>query len=247
MKKLIIMAIGVLFIVSPALADYGTVDVAYDGTVGTSVFIDLAPAGAVYKTVGAGEVKLELSGSTYPLLSNGFAKAFCLDLYDYSSYGAHEYRIVDLDESPITQNAGAISPTNMGVTAAQNLGALLNNNWKDAVLVNGIQKAALQLAVWEVVYDTPSGYDLTAGAFQAWSTNDSIEGAAQGMLDNIGTGLTDYNKYYLALASEASIYGSGPVGLYQDWVVRVPAPSAFLLAMLGFGVAAKKLRQRKLA
>ena len=256
MKKLsIFVCLLCLFVAVPALADpYGTVDVTYQGydpkwNVTLNTYQDTYDPVSYYTVSGMVTLDLlnvsSVNPSWEPYLT-GTVEAFCLDLGDYSANVGVKvnYDVASLDSTPDPW-AGP-----MGETRARYLAQLLDKYW-NSDLDTDIEKAALQLAIWEVVdesrltQDDPMtvGLNVKIGMFtvdETVATTDLLN-LANVMLDSITTGGSDYSSY-VGLTNDYYVPATG-TGKYQDWVVKVPVPAAVWLGMIGLGAAGLKLRR----
>jgi hypothetical protein len=240
MRRISLVVVLVALTAAPAMADlYGTVDVDYNGYV-PQYTVDVAVVHGVTTTLHTvtGQPTLNLSNASVTpadLADNldGDVEGWCIDLGDTTNYSGLSYDVVDLDEAPDPW-AGP-----MGVTKALRLAELLDENWKSGM--TDLQKGALQLAIWEVVAESlDNPYDLGNGDFKVTDGGLLPAGlltAAQDMLDDVTGEATTYSDRYLALTNDDQ------VGMYQDWVVRVPIPGAVLLGFLGLSAAGIKLRR----
>ena len=126
----------------------------------------------------------------------------------------------------------------MGETKARQIAKILQTNDYH----QSDKAAAMQIAIWEILDEenvfysqSANAWDITTGDFQLIG-NASIATLANSILGGLGdVSNVDYSRY-IALSSPDGKGG------YQDFVV-VPVPAAFLLGMLGLGVAGVKLRR----
>jgi hypothetical protein len=109
--------------------------------------------------------------------------------------------------------------------------------------------AAVQAAVWEIVDEfntdttgwtgdtvVPTGWNVKSDLFRV-SGDATVQNLANAMLSSVvGTGPSSFANYW-------GVSNSRDASHYQDYVVRVPAPAAVLLGMLGLSVAGLKLRK----
>jgi hypothetical protein len=169
----------------------------------------------------------------------GFLNTYCVDLFDYISLGS---TVATFNQNALaagqTFQAGS---TNGTFTQAQvtRLTALLTNGALQAQ--NTVNTAALQIAIWEVEYDTPTGgvYNLTnSDSFYFTHTSDSNSVAAltqaQVYLNDVtnSTWTTDSTHFVEFLTSTT---GSVQDLIYlANGTVATPEPST--LAVFGIGL-----------
>jgi len=115
-------------------------------------------------------------------------------------------------------------------------GSALMGGKMETVFDTAAEAAGFQIALWEVVYETGSSYDMASGSFKAWGFDNNAA---------LSAAVNDKAKDYLDGMANAPM----PVLLflenddYQDLVTVVPLPAAgFLLA---FGVAGLGLAGRR--
>lgn len=231
MKRVMFIAMLCGFVAAPALADpYGTVMVDYAGLIRGASTVSFVWDGESYTEHNVGLHKLELGsldvvglpGDSY--LKEGFASVFCIDLYDGIPAGpGYLYNVVSLDAAPDNVPAGT-GP--MGPTKAGLIGALLSTG----KYTTASEAAAMQMAIWEVLYETSGALDLSGGSFHTGNTTIASDAAA--LLAGLSPS-ADFSKY-----TAVSQNGRN----YQDFVV-VPVPAAVLLGMLGLSAAGLRLRK----
>lgn len=167
---------------------------------------------------------------------------FCIDLADEIRYNeTWTWDVIDLAQAP-----DPINDNFMGATKAGDLSRMLATYLPDfstASTLSADQAAGLQLAIWEIVWETSdSTYSLSSGNARFTSDADAIN-LANTYLDSSqwkGTGLT--NLKALSLPS-----GTGTTPQVQDFVVQVvPIPAAaWLFGSALFGAVAIGRRKAK--
>lgn len=107
---------------------------------------------------------------------------------------------------------------------------------------NDTQEAAIQAAVWEILYEPNGtgwgGFDLGTGSFQAALTG--------GQTTAFGT-ITAWVTGGATVGAGYTPYALLTKGGSQDFLVPVPEPEAYGLALAGLGVVAFMLRRRRAA
>jgi len=217
------IALGAGLLLAPAQAKADTIS--FDWVGHASVVTVAGPNGGSPYDVWAGELKWDWVGATPAGLSNP-VYTYCVDIVtDLTS----PQDVSITSTSNLTSSVATLAPE----AAAK--AAWLVNSFADTVRSTAdgwyanVLGAALQVAIWEALYDSTN--DLAGGAFQLVTT---------------GTIATQAQAYLTALY--ASDYtGSTAVLLDtrdgQDQITKVPEPGTLLL--LGTGIAAFYTRSRR--
>jgi hypothetical protein len=135
-----------------------------------------------------------------------------------------------------------VSYAPLNATQKTQLLALVSNADPNLSLVspNADVSAAIQLAVWEIVYETSGTFNAGAGVFKA-TTNASAINLANTYLDNVtGGSWTAKNGY--ALNTLVSINGANQEQLF---LVAVPEPGTWAMMIAGFGLVGGALRSQR--
>jgi len=263
MKKLIIFTMVFTFLATPAMADpYGTVDVKFKNvapglTVGLWSSNINYPGGTSFWT---GVYNITLSNVagvpvTWEPYLTGTVESFCVDIWDRAPGSAVQYDILPLAEVPDAQSAPY---GGMGALRAGYAAELLDRYWNDAYLktavaaTNNLRAASLQAALWEIVDEqsqvqgdpNPAVWNLSFGSGNFYVGNINVANLGNAMLNAIrADGQASFIGDYAGLSNPSNSLGGDPKLNYQDYVVKVPAPAAVLLGMLGLSVAGLKLRK----
>ncbi len=175
------------------------------------------------RTVSAGTLSVSLDGGP-------IQQAYCVDLFNVfgigDSWAVNIKPIADLMGSggnpPPIGNGGGVG--------------WLYETYAGSV-ASDTDRAGLQVAIWEMVYDGPSALDLDMGYFQM-SSPLAIKNAALGFLASYQP-----NDVGAALWIEAV---SHPNGRNQDFVTAVPEPATLaMLIPLALAAGAKGLMWRR--
>ncbi len=146
-----------------------------DGSFG--VVNDVVKGGAKVNSVGPMADTLGTSAGDASL--NGSLQTFCVnDLQNLSFSGGESYRVTPRPISQLNDGSCTISTDHSGRIA------YLFNHYGSGSM-NNVQGAALQVAVWELLYDKTSTPDFTKGAFQV--TGSDANYTDQATLDQIIT------------------------------------------------------------
>jgi hypothetical protein len=162
--------------------------------------------------------------TTDPSKGNAF-QSFCVDIFDSFGFVADSY-------------SHSVVVTSQ---AATDLGRLYTNhhNLIDSTSSTGGNEAAFQLAVWEIVNEGDTNYNLGAGKFKATGADVSL---AQNWLDELaGSSRSQYNaKFWLVDSMKSG------TGYAQDIVVfnPVPEPQTYAMMLVGLGLLGFSARRR---
>lgn len=169
--------------------------------------------------------------------------SFCIDVTDSITVGsAHTWNVVSLADAP-DQSSGPMGSTRADALATL-LGSNLGTSLNDAVTVldDNTKRAAMQVAIWEVVFESAGGPYKVAEGNAKFTNNDTVTAQAQLYLDNI---------------AEIGTKMSGLVGLTstntQDFIGQVPIPAAAwlfgsaLIGTIAIGRRKTKAKTRTIA
>jgi hypothetical protein len=155
--------------------------------------------------------------------------SYCIELTQQFSFGTsyNNYSVVPVATAP---NTGA-----MGATRATDLAKLVAAHFADS-FTSTVKSAAMQIAVWEIVYETGSAYDVTTGAFNVNASAGNVNSAR--------------SQANLWLAGLPSLTAAAPIIALsspdrQDFITVVPVPPSVALFAGGllFGLWGVRRRQ----
>jgi hypothetical protein len=222
MKKLVVLLFALALV--PSVASAGVIFEQWHGTGGLTISLNGTSIGT---QTGWATVRVDNVGSPNdmsPLVLGATYEAYCVDLLHWSnstSVGAHT---ADLLSWNLYQTGAANQ-----LAAASAASWLLNTYLGQA----GTDRSALQLAIWEVLYET-TGTWATGSGNVSFSAN-SFNATAQTYLSN-------------AFANSASTYagnavwirtddtGTYPNAYYQDFATTTPVPEPGSMLLLGSGM-----------
>jgi hypothetical protein len=245
------LALAGIFMVG-GVAQAGTVTSSYDGINGKNINYTVVLPGNNATKAGpttAGLFKFTQTGGTIDVLPVNDKQyvSFCIDLEDGISAGTYTWDVVSLAAAP-DPNSGPMKAAKAN-DLAKLLGGVLGANLIDAktILNSDEKKAALQMAVWEVVFESATTYNVTDG--NAKFTDDNYNVVVSG-LEALA------NTYLGGIANATAMQGlrgltSPAVGISgvetQDFVVQVvPIPAAaWLFGSALMGVVALGRRRMK--
>ncbi len=170
------------------------------------------------RAVGIGQFKL----TGYELMTGGPAAfyTYCVDIFNALTVPG----IFDL--KPLSQMYTGVRATNINKILA-------NTNATTAT-----QSAAVQLALWEVAFETAGSFDVTGGAFNVTGGNSGAARAlANTYLGNLGT-------WNVSATHNARLLYN-PRLQSQVYMAPVPEPSTWAMLIVGFGLAGAALRMRR--
>lgn len=217
------LAVGALSLAGSALADTIQIDsFTYTGTHSTySSTINKSDNPTAHMTTPGGELSGLLNGNSF--------QTFCADIFQaFAGWGPSNAN------SSYSLVAGS---TAFGASKSTDVNKLFTNWYGSAN--NEANSTAFQLALWEIVYESGSSYDLGTGTFTAsgGTATAGIYNTANNWLANLGSLGSVYKQ--------VDVYQSGS---FQDFttVSTVPEPEAYALALASLGVliGARRINRR---
>lgn len=200
-------------------ATAGTVGLNYNGPQYGGSYLTFDVAGPTNGSVSAGGFNMKVLSSNDPAISSpGSILAWCIELTQF-----------------VNTPADYTSSSSGGDTWSGKLTRLFNTHYQDVLAgANKTVSAAMQLAVWEIVYDG-SALDLSKGNFKVTSGDNSARNMAQGWLNTLGTAPATGNYKIVKLTS----------GRSQDLVTVVPTPIPAAALLFGSALGLGGLLQRR--
>jgi len=208
MKKSIVLLlamVGCFMFLAPAFAaTYGTANVSESVGYAQTGWVTMSPyfAGA---NVYAGSLNLNITPVSGLVVPSQLG--FCIEA-QYAG-GNYLYDIVDVKDAPNTNGPGG-NP--MGAIKAGWINKLYGSHYSNAMLTNSSDAAAFQLAIWEIVYDTPGSWNVNSGNFYA--TGFGALGTAQTWLNGLTTSSPGFSGSLVALTNRTQ----------QDYIAVAPVP-----------------------
>lgn len=186
------------------------------------------PTNTVLNNIGIG--RLALSGTDTATMSPVSYLTYCVDIFHMLHNGMFNPQpLSTYISNPVrlSQLTTLIGNANLAIAGAGNAAQRRDRS------------AAAQLAVWEIVFEGGSSYDLTAGQFRV-SNGDSANARslANSWLGNVTSG----SWTRLPATTTGFLYSS--TNQSQIFLSAVPEPSSWAMMILGFGMAGAAMRRR---
>ena len=210
-------AVAGLFAAQPAMADNLTFNGFANGSVSATIYNTPSPVGGNPTTVSAGG--FSMTNTT----AGGTFQAWCVDIFSW----------LRTSSTPYTLTAGS---TFFDSTKATALERLASNNLA-SVTGNASNSAAFQLAVWEIVNETTSSYNISSGTFYATSSAATVT-VANTMLSGLGTATPTMT---LSVWKEVPNYTTQDLAVFAP----VPEPETYAMMLSGLGLMGFVARRRK--
>jgi len=169
-------------------------------------------------------------------LGNNSFSTFCTDVYQSfywnqsSAYSLHsvEETVGRWDADPYAKGSYA------------QVSKLFSAHYND--VVDGLTSSAFQFALWEVLYEDKSTYDVSSGAFY-------LSGGTGGDAQVGGTARNIANSWLASLATASADYEVRSLSSTgkQDFLVAtpVPEPQTYALALVSLGIVAGYARRKR--
>jgi hypothetical protein len=221
----------------------------------------MAPAQAEVEIVGHAYTPADLGGGISlqqptPTSFYGVAGRFLVTTRDTNTGALDEFFTFCVDvltgiNTYVAYNDVAGDGLFADLTRRQHLAALLtfgNPLIDGAASVTEAQEiaSALQIAVWEVVYDSPGSYDVSSGVFSVYGAFEPLVARSNSYLANLANGswLGDERRLRGLRAVQP---GSTQNQIYLTAEAAIPEPATWAMMILGFGVVGGALRRRRQA
>jgi hypothetical protein len=192
----------------------------------------------------AGGFAVTLSGFSGPNALNGAFEAYCVDLYEYISLGS-SYTNYNIVAASTMYSASKLAALTQLVTYVNN-----GNVFASAAAGSkDNQSTALQLAIWNIVYDSDKTLDSAPGAAFSELTPTSTSfrspsgGSFMGANALLNATAAPGGRHYELFVLQ-SLAPSGRQDQLVWRVSTVPTPGSLALAALALGVAGYASRRR---
>jgi hypothetical protein len=192
----------------------------------------------------AGGFSVTLSGFSGSNALNGAFEAYCVDLYEYISLGS-SYTNYSIVAASTMYSASKLAALTQLITYVNNSSVFASA----AAGSKDNQSTALQLAIWNIVYDSDKTLDSTPGA-----TFSELTATSTSFRSPSGSSFMGANALLNATASVGGptyelfvLQSVAPSGRQDQLVWRVstvPTPGSLALAALALGVAGYASRRR---
>jgi hypothetical protein len=244
MKKIAMLSLAVLTAGAAFAGISGTIDADYIRTEGKNIRVTydgnethLVVGVMIFElnseNINGGSLQL---ADTFTESGKTRFKVFCVDIVQNVFGGDHVYDAIDPELVPNHTRPG------MGATRAATLASFWAK-WGNLGL-NGtnVQKAAFQLAVWEIVYEDPANpYNVRGDAGAARGTLFARDGDDENVQQLANDWLNNFDPNASTLL--AGMRHTGDPSTHQDFVAAVvPVPAAVLLGALGLGLIRRAKR-----
>jgi hypothetical protein len=195
------------------------------------------------------------NGGTFPLdpLASGASiLAFCIQLEQYisTSYNPVTFEVVDLELGRVPVTPDPPHPGNLGVLRALQIDALFTlaftNGEIDDPVTNTVAQA-VQVAIWEIAYETIGTLDTTESG-SAW-----FQGAGSNVLSTADAWLNTINGIDFQTYQRQHFLWAMNNTSYQDFVIQTPGspdivvPEPGTMAMVGLALLGLGFVRRRVA
>lgn len=177
-------------------------------------------AGSPFDGLGVSIGEFKLTGTTVGTGTSATFYTYCVDImHALSTPGV-------FDIVPLSQMYTGLKATNINKILA-------NTN-----ATNATEAAAVQLALWEVTFETSGSFNVNSGAFNI-TGGDS--GAARTLAN---TYLSNLNSWNVSSTQTAQLLYN-PNLQSQVYLAPVPEPTTWAMMIVGFGVVGAAMRSRR--
>lgn len=208
-------------------------------------------SGSTWTSTSAGFFNFDRTGGTFPLdpLASGTSiLAFCIQLEQYigTTPNPVTFEVVDLDQGRVPNPP---SPGPLGLTRALQIDALFSlaftNGEIDDPVTNTVAQA-VQVAVWEIAYETLGTLGIGTGTARFQNAGTGVLAQADSWLATInGINFQTYQRQHFLWAMNSDTL--------QDFVIQTPGspdigiPEPGTLVMVGLGLLGLGFVRRRMA
>jgi PEP-CTERM motif len=179
-------------------------------------------AGSPFDNRSVGIGQFLLTGAYTPTGGSAAFRTYCVDIF-------HALTVPGVyDLVPLSQMYTGVRATNIAKILA-------NTN-----ATNATTSAAVQLALWEVAFETAGTFNVTSGAFNVTGGN---SGAARALANTYLANLGSWN----VSATHTARLLYHPQRQSQVYLAPVPEPATWAMLIVGFGLTGATLRMRRRA
>jgi hypothetical protein len=194
------------------------------------------------KIVNASVGRFKLSGTDSATLKAVQFLSYCVDITQYIHTGSYQTPALStLVSNPLSGSKLTTGRLNQLVALVENAELLVN------AATGGDKRdkaAALQLAVWEIIYESSTGasYNINNGKFYVTGTSAHARSIANDWLGKISDGAA--NAWHAQPNKQVNLL-SNPRNQSQIYLGPVPEPGTWSMLIAGFGLIGGLARRRR--